>query len=69
MLGFRKRGRSLSYSLDAYALSPDFKTDVGFVRRTDERRVGGQVQYQWWPQHWLISWGPEVRYRSELHLR
>ena len=59
--GFRKRGRNLSYSLDASALSPDFKTDVGFVRRTDMRRYDGSVQYQWWPQHWVISWGPEVR--------
>ena len=65
--GFRKRGRNLSYSVDAYSLSPDFKTDVGFVRRTDERRVGGQVQYQWWPQSWLISWGPEVRYRQNYN--
>ena len=63
-LGFRRRGRNLSYAFDAYALSPEFKTDVGFVRRTDERRVGGQVQYAWWPHNWLISWGPEVRYRQ-----
>ena len=60
--GFRKTGRNLSYSLDAYSLSPDFKTDVGFVRRTDLQRYAGTVQYQWWPQPWLISWGPEVRY-------
>ena len=63
-LGFRRRSRNLSYAFDAYALSPEFKTDVGFVRRTDERRVGGQVQYAWWPHNWLISWGPEVRYRQ-----
>ena len=60
--GFRKRGRNLSYSLDASALSPDFKTDVGFVRRTDQRLVDTSLGYQWWPQTWLISWGPEVRY-------
>ncbi len=59
--GFRKRGRNLSYSLDASAVSPEFKTDVGFVRRTDMRRYDGSVEYQWWPQHWIISWGPEVR--------
>ena len=22
----------------------------------------GQVNYQWWPQSWLISWGPSVEY-------
>ena len=48
--------------MDASTLSPDFKTDVGFVRRTDQRLYEGSVRYQWWPQTWLISWGPEVRY-------
>ena len=60
--GFRKRGRNLSYSIDAYTLSPDFKTDVGFVRRTDMQRYDGSVRYQWWPESWVLSWGPEVRY-------
>ena len=60
--GIRKRGRNLSYSLDASVLSPDFRTDVGYVRRTDQRLVEGRVGYEWWPQHWIISWGPEIRY-------
>ena len=60
--GFRKRGRNLSYSLDGFALSPEFMTDVGFVRRTDQREVRGRVEYEWWPQSWVISWGPELRY-------
>ena len=60
--GFRKRGRNLNYSVDSYALSPDFRTDVGFVRRTDQRESQARVGYQWWPQNWLISWGPQVRY-------
>ena len=45
-----------------YALSPDFKTDVGFVRRTDQRFGFGNINYVWWPQSWLISWGPSMRY-------
>ncbi len=60
--GFRKRGRNLSYSIDSFALSPDFRTDVGFVRRTDQRETQARVDYQWWPQNWVISWGPEFRY-------
>ena len=60
--GLRKRGRNLSYSIDSFALSPDFRTDVGFVRRTDQRETEARLDYQWWPQNWLISWGPEVRY-------
>ena len=60
--GFRKRGRNLSYSIDSFALSPDFRTDVGFVRRTDQRETEARVDYLWWPQSWVISWGPEFRY-------
>ena len=60
--GFRKRGRNLSYSIDSFALSPDFQTDVGFVRRTDQRETEARVDYLWWPQSWIISWGPEARY-------
>ncbi len=59
---FRKRGRNLSYSFETSTLSPDFKTDVGFVRRTDQRIYEGQAEYQWRPQTWIVSWGPEVRY-------
>ena len=60
--GFRKRGRNLSYSIDSFALSPDFRTDVGFVRRTDQRETEARLDYLWWPQTWVISWGPELRY-------
>ena len=59
---FRKSGRNLSYTGATYGMSPDFKTDVGFVRRTDQRFAFGNVNYQWWPQSWVINWGPSVRY-------
>ena len=58
----RKRGRNLRYTLGSFALSPDFKTDVGFVRRTDQRRTFGDVTYRWWPESWLRNWGPEFHY-------
>ena len=58
----RKQGRNLTYRLISYALSPEFKTDVGFVRRTNQRRTFGNVSYRWWPESWLISWGPAVGY-------
>ena len=58
----QKAGQNLSYSLVNYALSPDFKTDVGFVRRTDQQVTYGQLSYAWWPENWLVSWGPSVSY-------
>ena len=59
---FRQRGRKLTYGASAFALSPDFKTDVGFVRRTDQRRFNGNVDYEWRPEHWIVSWGPDAEY-------
>ena len=59
---WRKRGRNLRYGISSYVLSPDFKTDVGFVRRTDQRRTNGNISYRWWPETWLISWGSSARY-------
>ena len=58
----RKTGRNFSYLLAWYSLSPDFKTDVGFVRRTDQRFTFSEVAYRWWPESWIISWGPRLRY-------
>ena len=58
----RKSGRNLSYTFASYLLSPDFKTDVGFVRRTDQRRGFSTVSYRWWPESWIISWGPQFNY-------
>ena len=59
---FRKSGRNLSYIFAHYALSPDFETDVGFVRRTDQRSTFANVSYAWWPEHWIVSWGPIFNY-------
>ena len=59
---FNKNGRNLRYGVGSYALSPDFKTDVGFVRRTDQRFVGGFGGYTLWPETWLVNWGPEFFY-------
>ena len=59
---FRRNGRNLSYAVSQTALSPDFETDVGFVRRTDQKATYGLVSYNWWPEHWLVSWGPRGSY-------
>ena len=55
---WRLNGRNWTAFLASYTLSPDFRTDVGFVRRVDQKRVQGRVGYAWWPESWVISWGP-----------
>ena len=63
----RKTGRSLGYLLAHYSVSPDLKTDVGFVRRTDQRWTFTDLNYRWWPEGWLVSWGPRVRYNRSYN--
>jgi hypothetical protein len=58
----RKSGRNVSYGVGSFMLSPDFKTDVGFVRRTDQRTSAANLSYRWWPEAWLINWGPQLNY-------
>ena len=55
-------GRNLRWFAAAYELTPDFRTDVGFARRVDQRRVISNMGYRWWPESWLINWGPQLSY-------
>ncbi|MDH3205466.1 MAG: carbohydrate binding family 9 domain-containing protein [Gemmatimonadota bacterium] len=55
-------GRSLGWSVNAYQISPEFETDVGFVRRRDQRNIAGNVRYRFWPESWIINWGPSLNY-------
>ncbi len=61
-LGLRHSGRNLSYSISSYSLDPEFDTEVGFVRRRDIKRVSSSVSYRWWPESWIINWGPSLSY-------
>lgn len=58
----RMRGRHLRYTLNYFEISPGFRTDVGFVQRTDQRVAGGFGSYVWQPETWLQRWGPEWTY-------
>ena len=61
-VGFRNNGRNLSYRASYYSIDPEFDTEVGFVRRRDVRRASGNAGYRWWPESWIINWGPSVNY-------
>ena len=58
----QKDGRNVTYALGWYDLSPDFNTEVGFLERTDQRWMLGMFSYRWWPESWLINWGPRFTY-------
>lgn len=57
---FLRNGRNISGSLAAAQVSPDFRTDVGFVRRTDQRMLSSNLSYRFWPESWIINWGPSL---------
>ena len=56
----QKAGRNVTYALGWYNLSPDFNTEVGFLERTDQRWMLGSFAYRWWPESWLVNWGPRI---------
>ena len=57
-----RTGRRIGWDLFLYQISPDLDTDVGFVRRTDVRQGTATLNYRFWPETWLINWGPFVGY-------
>jgi hypothetical protein len=61
-LNLRKEGRHLSYEAAHTAIHPQFGTDLGFIRRTDQKQTWGSVAYRWWPESWIINWEPRLQY-------
>ena len=61
-VNWRLNGRHWNGFVRAYTLSPEFKTDVGFVRRVDQKRIFSNLGYRFWPESWVINWGPRFTY-------
>ena len=59
-IGFLKMGRSFGFALAENTISPDYRNDTGFQARTNFRRLFTNVSYRWWPQSWVINWGPRI---------
>ena len=61
-VNYRLQGRHWNIFSGTYLLSPDFTTDVGFVQRTDQQRNVTTIGYRFWPESWIINWGPSLSY-------
>ena len=55
-LEFRRDSRRLNYRLQYNRIDPGF----------DTRRVDARIEYDWWPEHWIITWGPELSYMRNV---
>ena len=62
----QRDSRHLDYSVEYQQIDPGFDTATGFVRRVDVRRLEADVGYDWWPESWLITWGPEFSYMRNV---
>ncbi|HIC58104.1 MAG TPA: hypothetical protein EYO94_11935 [Acidobacteria bacterium] len=60
-------GRNFTASTFFGRTDPDFRTDVGFVRRVDQQRNLTTIGYRWWPEHWIINWGPTANYQLNFN--
>ena len=61
-LSWRFTNRHWTSFASLYTLSPNFRTDVGFVRRVDQKQGFTSLGYTFRPESWIVSWGPSVRY-------
>lgn len=62
-LFLQRNGRNLSINSFAGSNHPDAVTDVGFLRRNNTQDFWNTASYRWWPESWIINWGPRVRYQ------
>lgn len=61
-LNLRKEGRHLVYEVRHSRLDPEFGTNLGFVRRVDQKQTSANVSYRLWPESWIINWEPRLQY-------
>ncbi len=61
-LSYRLNSRHWNSFVALYTLSPDFRHDIGFVRRVDTKRLYSRLGYNFWPESWVVNWGPSVQY-------
>ncbi|HYL16670.1 MAG TPA: DUF5916 domain-containing protein [Terriglobales bacterium] len=59
------KGRRFYYEMVLQDITPDFRTEVGFVPRTDIRSVSQYYHFYWRPEgRHLILYGPELQVRN-----
>ena len=61
-LSYRLNSRHWNSFVAVYTLSPDFRHDIGFVRRVDTKRLYSRLGYNFWPESWIVNWGPNIQY-------
>jgi hypothetical protein len=61
-LGLIKQSRSLGYFVAQNLVSPGYRNDLGFLPRVNYAKTWTNLSYRWWPESWVINWGPQFEY-------
>ena len=61
-INVRKESRNVMVFVASHGFTPDFGTELGFYRRVDYRETEGNISYRWWPENWIVNWGPRFSY-------
>ena len=59
---FTRQGRNFGYSASYNDIHPDFWTQTGFLPRVNLRQASATMNYRWWPESTLLTWGPSLTY-------
>ena len=58
-MSVRRNTRNLNWAVIANAITPEFGNQLSFVQRTDQIQImAPQFSYRWYPESWILSWGP-----------
>jgi hypothetical protein len=54
----RQNSRNLTWGAVSTWMSPEFASQLSFVRRVNTIENRYNVSYRWWPETWIRNWGP-----------
>jgi len=58
----RQQARNLSWGAVTTWMSPEFASQLSFVRRVNTIENRYNVSYRWWPESWIRNWGPGYQF-------
>jgi hypothetical protein len=57
-VSIRQEGRNWRWQNFTETVSPDFKNQLTFVQRVDQIKSMPNISYRFWPESWVLNWGP-----------
>ena len=58
----RQNSRNLNWGAVTTWMSPEFASQLSFVRRVNTIENRYNVSYRWWPETWIRNWGPAYNF-------